>query len=1250
MMQDELTLEKQRLLAIAELAVLDTSAEAGYDDIVKVAASICSTPISLITLIDSHRQWFKANIGLEGVTETPRADAFCAHAVQYDGIFEIQDAQADKRFSDNPLVTGHPNIRFYAGAPLQLSNGIKVGTLCVIDKKPGKLNKEQRKNLTHLSSTVVRLLETRRFAADQAESEARFRALSASAPLGVFSTTPDGECTYTNKRWQDIFGMSGADAMGFGWSQTLHTEDKAAVFSKWQHSASIGANFDMKFRIRHSNGRLVFVRAISRPVLNAAGEISSHIGSVEDITEQLLLDRKLLDERRRLAAIIDGTNAGTWEWNIQSGEMRCNEYWAQMLGRTLEELSPLSTAKWKALIHPDDHPEFDRALEKHLVQNNEMHDCEVRMQHATGDWVWMQVRGRFLGCSTSDLDQWMYGTVVDISKRKAQEKALRESKFLLAETGAMANVGGWSLDIATMSLSWTDQTFHIHGLVPGAQPTLEEAISYYTDDAVPVITDAVSRAISDGRSWDLELPMVNSNGDCIWVHSIGRIESNNGKAVRVLGACQDITQRVVQRHALENAHERMTIATESGDIGIWELTLATNELSWTTQMYALYGFAENTNSISFLQWEERLHPDDRPVVLEYLHAAVAGSASTLDTEFRVLWPDNSVHHIRCAAKISRQHDGQATHVLGVNWDVSPLRKMSNELAQQHELLQVTMQSIGDAVITCDTQQRITWLNPVAEHLTGWTLDEAANKPIKDVFKIVNEESRKPAINPISECIQLNRIVSLQPKTVLISRSGIEFGIEDSAAPIRSKTGELLGVVLVFHDVSEQRQLANEMYYRATHDKLTGLVNRSEFEHRLQNALVMATQQAVEHALMYVDLDQFKLVNDSCGHYQGDQLLVKISRLITEIVRREDTVARIGGDEFALLLMDCGSEQAKQIAQQICDSMDDFRFVHQDRRFRIGASIGLVPIDKRWKTIGAAMQAADVSCYAAKDAGRNRVHVWYETDTALLDRKNETKWATRLEEALDEHNFELSGQIIHPISSVSEGMCVEVLIRMRGKQGDIVYPNLFIPAAERFRLASRIDRWVLRKTIGLFANLDNISDLNTLFVNLSGQSVGDPVFQADAIRMLEIAGSAVCEKLCLEITETAAVTNISEASNFVNEVRKLGVRVALDDFGAGASAFGYLKTLKVDVLKIDGQFIEGIIDDPLNGAAVRSFVDVARVMGIETIAEYVADEQVYERIREMGIDYAQGFYLHRPEPIERLLQKPAFVENQLAEIL
>ena len=868
--------EPERLRALARLDVLDSEPERMFDALVATAALICDVPIALVSLVDQDRQWFKANIGLPAVTETPRDVAFCAHAILDDGILEVPDARADPRFADNPLVAASPGICFYAGATLRLGDGAHVGTLCVIDRVPRRLSDHQREALRLLSIAAVQALESRCMARAFSSSEARFRTLSEASPFGVFATDAAGACTYTNARWQAIYGLSEADARGEGWSRTLHPDDRAAVFAEWQHSAAAKHDFDMEFRVRRDDGTVRHVRSVARALRDGDDEVTGYVGSVEDVTERLQARHALEEERKRLAAIIEGTGAGTWEWNVRTGETRFNERWAEIVGATLDDLSPTSIQTWADLVHPEDMPRSGALLQAHFAGETAAYECEARMRHRDGRWVWVLDRGKVLTRSADGQPEWMFGTHLDITARKAQEDRLRKSEELLNRTGALAQVGGWEIDVASGSIHWSEQTCLIHGVAPGYQPQMAEAIDFYPSEARPIVEAAVAQAMADGTDWDLELPFVQRGGRRIWVRAVGHAEFEGGRPVRLFGAFQDVTQRVQARLALETAQQRAALAAESGGIGIWERDLQTGERRWDSRTYQLFGLPADCGDDPMQAWNRHVHPDDLPAVERAMGDAIA-RGTRLDVEFRAVWPDGSLHHLHTAGRMLADAEGKPTKMIGVDWDVTPLRELNARLAEQHELLRVTLHSIGDAVITTDARSQVTWLNPAAERMTGWSSGEALGRPLAQVFHTVNEETRQPTENPVATCLAQGRVVCLANRTVLVSRRGDEFGIEDSAAPIRNPGGDVLGVVLVFRDVTEQRRLSGEMSYRATHDALTGLANRAEFEIRLRRALDKAHQEHSEHALLYIDLDQFKLVNDACGHSAGDQLLQQVAQ-------------------------------------------------------------------------------------------------------------------------------------------------------------------------------------------------------------------------------------------------------------------------------------------------------------------------------------------------------------------------------------
>jgi diguanylate cyclase len=822
----------------------------------------------------------------------------------------------------------------------------------------------------------------------------------------------------------------------------------------------------------------------------------------------------------------------------------------------------------------------------------------------------------------------------DISARKLAERMLHEAP----DTTGSNVLGWWECDVETRRMFWSDGLSRMRGAAPGNRSKLDDLFDFAAPSCRAVLHAAFERCIEDGTGWDIDVQLQGAeeapDGSEVWIRSIGNAEWRNGAITRISGAIEDISGRV----ALERLTSRVTMAARSGQIGIWEYDIGTGGLIWDDVMYKLYGVTSGAAKLTYADWRNHLHREDMPATLAAMGAA-AGGGKPFDTEFRIVRDDGEVRHLRASAEVIFDSTGLPVRMVGVSWDTTTLRRLTAELAQQREMLQVTLDSIGDAVITTNEMGAVNWMNPVAERLTGWPAADAADQPLSQVLRLVHQESRQPAPCPALSCLAKQEIVGMPTHTLLLARSGSEYSVEDSAAPIRNARGDVLGVVVVFRDVTEQRRYANEMSYRATHDALTSLLNRTEFEQRLKRVLNTAQQDGSLHGVMFIDLDQFKLVNDACGHGVGDKLLQQVARLLERSVRGRDTVARLGGDEFALLLERCPPEQAQRIGAKICTTLDEFRFTHEGKRFRVGASIGLVTVDSSWRSTAGVMQAADTSAYVAKVGGGNRVHLWAESDAATAVRQTESGWATRIEQALDEDRFTLFGQRMEALDDapVPVKLQAEVLLRMVAPDGRLIEPRAFLPAAERFHLATRIDRWVVRQALQQLASLQDRSSIGMLSINLSGQSIGDRMFHRFMADMLQTLDPALRALLCLEITETAAIINMQDASDFVTMVHDFGVRVALDDFGAGASSFGYLRKMKVDFIKIDGQFITGLIDNPLDNAAVRCFADVAQVMGVKTVAEFVERADVLPQLRGLGIDYGQGYLLHQPQPLDTLLR-------------
>ncbi|HSG63652.1 MAG TPA: EAL domain-containing protein [Gammaproteobacteria bacterium] len=577
-------------------------------------------------------------------------------------------------------------------------------------------------------------------------------------------------------------------------------------------------------------------------------------------------------------------------------------------------------------------------------------------------------------------------------------------------------------------------------------------------------------------------------------------------------------------------------------------------------------------------------------------------------------------------------------LLTVAKDITHRKSMEASLGRGKLQARITLESIGEGVITTDTAGNIDYMNEAAEELTGSSRSGGLGKRLTDLIALVDEVDRESLGDPVARCLSERKRVSLGRRALLTSKfGGRERSIDLTASPIRSPDGLVAGCVVIFHDVSELRGLARQMSYQASHDALTGLVNRAEFESRLEAALQGARiGDGAGHAVCYLDLDRFKMVNDTCGHLAGDNLLREIASLLRERVRDSDTVARLGGDEFGLLLIGCPLEKARQITDDISQAVADHRFVWRDQIFDIGVSIGVVEIGHDSGTAESVLGAADSACYVAKQQGRGRVHVYSARDEVVARQRGEIQWLQRLQRAIKEGGFELYVQpIVSVAGRVDSGPAVEVLLRMRDEAGAPISPAQFLQAAERYQLMGGIDRWVVQAALTSIASGSlRLPEGRCCSINLSGQTLGDETFLDFVVEELDRSGVEPAQ-VCFEVPESAVVGNLEHARRFINVLHGIGCHFALDDFGSGIGAFGNLKDLAIDYLKIDGAYIRNIAQDSVNHAMVAAMIKLARTLDFRIVAEEVEDRDSFETVRELGVDFVQGYIVERPHPMQAL---------------
>lgn len=744
--------------------------------------------------------------------------------------------------------------------------------------------------------------------------------------------------------------------------------------------------------------------------------------------------------------------------------------------------------------------------------------------------------------------------------------------------------------------------------------TLEPGKSYAV---VPLVS--AGRLIGVlGHTWSETTPPVNDD-DLRFLRVGGEILSSA------------ITRVKIERE-LRQSRKRFELAQMAGRSVAWEWNPETDEVLMPVSAADIYGYGPEVIPSSGRDLNKRVVAEDRVRVEEALRNTLRTGA-LYSVEHRYDLPnDGGIIWISARGQAVFDDEDRVEKIIGVSADISGLKMAEQALNEERERAEVTLQSIGDGVIRSDAAGLVDYLNPAAEKLTGWTSEEARGRRLDEVYRAMEDGTGNLREDPLTECLRQSRTVTSPEWCSLFHRGGSEFAVRDSASPIRNDDGKVLGAVLIVKDVTDIRGLEREMAFQASHDTLTGLLNRREFEARVGEALTNATFTGRHHALCYLDLDAFKVVNDTCGHSVGDQMLQQLSAVLEATARGTDIIARIGGDEFGLLLTDCTMEEAEDRAEAFLQTVRDYRFLWQGRIFEVGVSIGIVPVTKDSPRFNELLSAADAACFVAKERGRNRIHISHREDVEVAARHHEAQWVERLNRAIERDEFTLFRQSILPLQDENKPKIIELLLRL--SDGDeIINPGRFIPAAERYKMMPSLDLWVIRRAFE-YIRQDIAADTDgrqVYSINLSGQSLAD--------RM--ILGAILTEfdhddidpaRLCFEITETAAISHLASAQAFIGALRERGCSFALDDFGSGLSSFRYLKDLQVNYLKIDGGLVRDVDEDSVHREMVAAISQIGLAMGLTTIGEWVESKASLDVLKSIGLDYVQGYYLEAPGPI------------------
>lgn len=730
--------------------------------------------------------------------------------------------------------------------------------------------------------------------------------------------------------------------------------------------------------------------------------------------------------------------------------------------------------------------------------------------------------------------------------------------------------------------------------------------------------------LASGRL-DHEYRFRHRDGTYRWIHDkLVLVNDTEGEPLEVVGSWMDISKRKSIEETLRTSEQylRTIFMSDTQSVMVIEsdgTILDLNPVGLRSLEAAQLEAVKGKSLVDFVETESR------PAFSSQIECVFRGESVSRVCQFhglhgRICWLE--IHAIPIF-----DDKGSVPACLLVGRDITELRRTEDQLRK----LSRAVEHSPNAVIVIDADGTIEYANPTYTHISGFSLEEVVGSMASLLM---------PGNLPPKQFRALRKKMEAglgwSGEVLNMKKDGTSYWSQESIAPIHDDSGQATHFVIVQQDITESRKVLQQLDYHAKHDLLTGLINRREFEARLVR-LLSSKNNTGEHVLCFLDLDRFKVINDTCGHFAGDELLRQLCTILKNATRQRDTVARLGGDEFAILLERCSLERGKIIANQIKTRIEAFRLNWEGHNMSVSVSIGLVRISNGSTEMTELLKQADAACYAAKEGGRNRVHVFHTEDEALLKRSIEMMWVSSIEKALEENRFQLFYQPIAPLQTADHRLHMEILLRMKGENGELIAPGTFLPAAEQYNLSGKIDKWVIRNLFEqLKAHHHQLDAISEIAVNLSSLTLDDDSFPDLVLKLFERSGFPA-NKICFEITETAAISNLAHAETFMRKLKARGCRFSLDDFGSGWSSFAYLKSLPVDYIKIDGLFVRDIIDDPINSAMVKSINEIGHVMNKKTIAEFAENQQILDRLKGLNVDYGQGYGIRKPEPMEHLWQ-------------
>lgn len=1082
----------------------------------------------------------------------------------------------------------------------------------------------------------------------------------AAARIGLAVIDGDGRIVFANPCFSEYLAIAPEAAAGLSLDELIAAESRDGLAALLQPAANpppIDAT-DEPLRWRRIDGETLWAHAVLTPL--PGDESGAHLLQLLDAGPLRQAERALAASRRRLDLLLDSGDLDSWEWDPVSNQVSSSRRLSALLGYQIDEIGE-DMLHWLPLSHPDDRGQLMSLLHEAAHGAIDQADTVLRWRHKDGGWRWIHSRGKIVEWSEDGRALRAMGVNLDVTAFKLAQQQLATAKRRLELATGAGHIGMYDMQLPSGFARVNPEVFAIFGLQPVQAPEgLDRDEDVADGDTWQVFQLSTERwldsihphdrarvaaqwahSVGAGGEVDIEYRIVKPDGRVRHLHSVATLFRDGVQPpTRCVGVVLDVSARKETEHELALMTERLQLAVGAGGIGVFELDVASRAQDWDERMHALYGLAPGSYDGSLQTWLECLLADDaQRLAAEVERALQHGGA--IDTDFRIHHRDTGeVHHIRALARVVRDGDGRPMRLIGLNWDITGRKHLEAQLFEEKERMRITLRSIGDAVVCTDSLGHITFLNLAAEQLTGWAQERAVGHQLAAILNLSSESGEDAPIDPVTECLIRLAAVPLPEGAVVTDAQGLQIAVHGGASPLHTASGQVIGAVLTLRDVSSARALQRDLAHSANHDALTGLPNRLMFERELRRATTDAQGLSSGHVLGFIDLDRFKIVNDSAGHAAGDALLREIGQLLKRRTRDSDLIARIGGDEFALLLRNCDLRRGESVAAHLVEEIGALDFRWNGRRHEIGASIGLTSVAVESPAPDDLMSQADAACYAAKSAGRGQVMVYEGTSNSARRYRRENLIVSGFRDAIAENRFSLFAQEIRELGPhPGPQRHYEILLRMRDEQGAIIEPAQFVPAAERYGLMIDLDRWVvgtlLRDYIGALRATPDIS----LSVNLSANSLSDPrlwPFLRDELRRAALAPG----RLSLEITETALIDNLSTASAFIEHARQAGCGITLDDFGAGLSSFGYLRRFPVDTIKIDGSFVRESVHNDVDRTIIASINAVAHQIGARTVAEHVEDTQTLELVRALGIDKAQGYAIAMPRALSEVFALPA----------